>query len=92
MDSSLADNSKRTYGRAWQVFQQFHVATFWTTGDLPLSPNQLAMFVAYIDRAGHARAMVQTYVSALSQAHRMAYMSDPTTKFWVKKVVDEVGS
>ncbi len=50
------------------------------------------MFVAYIDRAGHARAMVQTYVSALSQAHRMAYMSDPTTKFWVKKVVDEVGS
>ncbi len=92
LDSSLADNSKRTYGRAWQVFQQFHEATFGTTGDLPLSPNQVAMFVAYMDRAGHASTTVQTYVSALSHAHRMADMSDPITKFWVKKVVDSEGS
>ncbi len=50
------------------------------------------MFVAYMDRAGHACAMVWTYVSALSHAHRMADMSDPTTKFWVKKMVDAAGS
>ncbi len=92
LDRSLADNSKRTYGRAWLVFQQFHEATFGITGDLPLSPNQVAMFVAYMDRAGHARAMVRTYVSALSHAHRMTDISDQTTKFWVKKVVDAVGS
>ncbi len=92
LDSSLADNSKRTYGRVLQVFQQFQEATFGTTGDLPLSPNQVAMFVAYMDRAGHARATVWTYVSALSHAHRMADISDSTTKFWVKKVVDTAGS
>ncbi len=92
LDSSRADNSKRTYGRAWQVFQQFHKATFGITGDLPLSPNQVAMFVAYMDRDGHARATVWTYLSALSHTHMMADMSDPTTKFWVKKVVDTVGS
>ncbi len=63
LGSSLADNSKRTYSRAWQVFQQFHEANFGTTGDLPLSPNQVAMFVAYMDRAGHARATVRTCVS-----------------------------
>ncbi len=92
MDSSLADNSKRIYGRAWQAFQQFHKATFGTTGELPLSPNQVAMFVAYMDRAGHTPTMVRTYVSALSHAHRMADMSDPITKFWVNKVVDAAGS
>ncbi len=86
--SSLVDNSKRTYGRACQVIQLFHEATFGTTGDLPLSPNQVAMFVAYMDRAGHARATVWTYVLVLSHAHRMADMADLTTKFWVKKVVD----
>ncbi len=35
---------------------------------------------------------VQTYVSPLSHAHRMVDMADPTTKFWVKKVVDAAGS
>ncbi len=92
LDSSLADNFTRTYGRAWQVFQQFHEATFWTTGDLPLSPNQVAMFVAYMDRAGHARATVWTYVLALSHAHIISDISDPTTKFWGTKVVDAAGS
>ncbi len=92
LGSLLADNSKRTYGRAWQVFQRFHEATFGTTGELPLSPNQVAMFVAYMDRVCQALATVRTYVSALSHAHRMADMADPTTKFWVKKVVDAVGS
>ncbi len=74
LGSSLADNSKKTYGRAWQVFQQFHEAIFGTTGELPLSLNQVAMFVAHMDRAGHATMTVHTYVSALSHAHRMADM------------------
>ncbi len=46
------------------------------------------MFVAYMDRAGNARATVKTYVLALRHFYRMADMADPTTKFWVKKVVD----
>ncbi len=83
---SLADNSKRTYGRAGQVFQRIHEATFGMTGDLPLSPCQVAMFVTYMDMAVHAHATVQTYVSC--HAHRMVDMADPTTMFWVKKVVD----
>ncbi len=89
--SSLADNSKRTYGRAWQVFHQFHKAIFEMTGDLQLSPNQVALLVAYMDSACRSLTTVRIYVSALSHAHRMADMADPTTKFWVK-VVDAVGS
>ncbi len=79
LDNSLADNYKMTYGMACQVFQQFHEAAFGMTGDLSFSPNQVAMFVAYMDRAGHACAMVRTHVSALSHAHRMVDMDDPTT-------------
>ncbi len=32
--------------------------------------------------------MVLAYISALSHAHWMADMDNPTTKFWVKKVTD----
>ncbi len=34
---------------------------------------------------------VRTYVSALSNAHKMADVEDPTTKFLVRKVVDATG-
>ncbi len=92
LDISLVANTKRMYDRAWQVFQQFHKAMFGMTSHLPLTPKQVTMFVAYMDMAGHAQATVCTYVSALSHAHKLADLVDPTVKFWVKKVVDAAGT
>ncbi len=60
---------------------------FGTISELPLSPIQVAMFVAYMDRPGHARTTVHTYVSAMSHPHKIVDMGDPNTKFWLKKVV-----
>ncbi len=92
MDRSLAANSKRTYDRAWKMFQTFHQATFGRPGSLPVKPNVMAMFVAYMDKLGHTRTMVRTYALDLSHADKMADVKDPTTKCWVRKVMDTAGS
>ncbi len=92
LDDSLAYNSKRMYGRAKQVFETFHRAMFGRVGSLPITPNEVAMFVSYMDKTGHARTTIQTYVSALSHAHKIADLGGSTAKFGVKKVVDVAGS
>ncbi len=45
-----------------------------------------------MDKVGHAHMPVRTYASALSHTHKMADVEDPTTKFWVRKVIDAAGS
>ncbi len=92
MGSSLAVNSKKTYDRAWQVFQFFHRGVYGIPGAMPITPDKVAMFVAYMDSMGHARATIRTYVSALNREHKLADEDDPKAKFWVRKVVEAAGS
>ncbi len=92
LDSSLATTSRRTYTRAWQVFQSFHMATYGTPASIPLTPDKTAMFVAHLDSANRTRATIRTYVSALSHSHKLADVDDPTTRFWVRKVIKAAGS
>ncbi len=92
LDSSLATTSRRTYTRAWQVFQSFHMATYGTPASIPLTPDKTAMFVAHLDSANSTRATIRTYVSALSHTHKLADVDDPTTRFWVQKVIKAAGS
>ncbi len=50
------------------------------------------MFVAHLDSANSTRATIRTYVSALSHTHKLADVDDPTTRFWVQKVIKAAGS
>ncbi len=45
--------------------------------------------IAYVDSVGHTRATMRTYVSAaLSCKHKLTDKEDPTTKVWVRKVIN----
>ncbi len=57
-------------------------------GAMPITPEKVAMFVAYMHSVGNARTTIRTYISALSREHKLADEDDPTAKFWVRKVVD----
>ncbi len=59
---------------------------------MPITPEKVAMFVAYMDSMGHARATIRRYVSALSREHKLVDEDDPIAKFWVRKVVEAAGS
>ncbi len=92
LDSSLSENLRKTYDRAWQVFQFFHRGVYGTPGAMPITPEKVAMFIAYMDSVGHARTTIRTYISALSREHKLADEYDPTAKFLVRKMVDVGGS
>ncbi len=94
LDGSLATNLRKRYDRAWPVFYGFHRGVYGIPGAMPIIPEKVAMFVAYMDPVGHARAMIRTYVSALSHEHKLVDEDDMTAKIWVRKlkVVDAAGS
>ncbi len=54
---------------------------------MPITPEKVAMSVAYMDSVGNARTTIRTYISALSHEHKLEDEDDPTAKFWVRKVV-----
>ncbi len=92
LDSSLATRSRRTYTRVWQVFQSIHMATYGIPAYIPLTLDKTAMFVAHLDSANHTRATIWTYVSTVSHSHKLADVDDPTTRFWVRKLIKAAGS
>ncbi len=72
----------------WQSLENFSnlpPSHFGRPGSLLVTPNEMAMFLTYMDKLGHAHTTTRTYASALSHAHKMADVEDPTTKFWVRR-------
>ncbi len=84
MDSSLAENLRKTYDRAWLVFQVFHRGVYGTLGVMPITPEKVAIFVAYMDSVGHVRTTIRTYISTLSHEHKLEDEDDPTAKFCIR--------
>jgi len=66
MKSSLQPSSLPTYKRAWKLYNQFlHSTLHGVSMGLPISPPNLALFIAYLFDNHYAPSTVTTYVSAL---------------------------
>lgn len=77
-----------TYKRAWRLFHQFLHAVFQTVSPiLPVSPNTIALFIAYMFDKQYAPSTVSSYVSALSFAHKFLGFDDPTKAFFVTQIL-----
>ena len=77
-----------TYKRAWRLFHQFLHAVFQTVSPiLPVSPNTIALFIAYMFGKQYAPSTVSSYVSALSFAHKFLGFHDPTKAFFVTQIL-----
>lgn len=62
LDSSLISNSKKTYDRAWQIFQCFHLSTYGMAGSLPLTPDKVALFVKMFYETINGTSLWQTHI------------------------------
>ena len=77
-----------TYKRAWRLFHQFLHAVFQTVSPiLPVSPNTIALVIAYMFDKQYAPSTVSSYVSALSFAHKFLGFDDPTKAFFVTQIL-----
>jgi len=57
------------------------------TVKLPISSNQILIFVAYLHKNGFAPSSIISYVSAIGYVHRLNNHADPTSCTLVQKVI-----
>ena len=82
--SSLQPSSIPTYRRAWTLFYKFLNTIFLSfSNSFPISPNTLALFIAYMYNGHYAPSTVSSYVSALGYSHKFLGYSDPTKVFFI---------
>ena len=54
---------------------------------LPVSVNNLALFISYLSARKFASSTISTYVSALGYVHKLANFPDPTKNVLVQKIL-----
>ena len=67
-----------------RFFYQFLNTIFQSVSNsFPISPNTLALFIAYMYNRNYAPSTVSSYVSALGYSHKFLGYSDPTKAFFI---------
>ena len=90
IENSLAPSSYASYNRAWTLFHNCMNELgidFQFSKSLPLSPNQVLLFVGYLDVKDYSPNSLYTYISALSYIHKLKAYPDPTISFSVQKAI-----
>ena len=75
LESVLADNTRRTYGTQWRIFQGWCDEVGLTT--LPAEPLTVARYLAARANAGASIATLRLATSAISKAHEWAKLESP---------------
>lgn len=58
---------------------------------VPISPANLALFIAYLYDAGYAPPTVNTYVSSIGYFHRLSQVPDPTKVGYILELLRGYG-
>ena len=92
MGSALTSSSRKSYQRAWRVFQIFH-QRFYKSSDfrLPLTSPQIALFISYLSASKLAPSTITSYLSAISYVHKIKGLQDPTKSFLILKLLTALG-
>ena len=88
LHSAISEGSRKTYERAWTTYVEFY-SEFCDSRSalLPVSINNLAVFISYLSARKFASSTISTYVSALSYVHKLGNFPDPTKNFLVQKLL-----
>ena len=88
LHSAITKGSRRTYERAWKTYVEFSSEFCDSRRSLlPVSVNNLALFISYLSAKKFASSTISTYVSALSYVHKLGNFEDPTKNFLVQKLL-----
>lgn len=87
IDQALAKNTHNTYSAAWKKFEAF-CTLYKRPIDLPISINDLSLFIAYLSKLGFASSTVATYVAGLAHFHKIQGLPDPSCSFIVQKMLE----
>ena len=88
LSASLSKGSKDVYKRSWSLFVVWVQAYLDNCNfNLPLQPAVLALFVSHLYSLRYASSTVTSYLSAISYAHRLAGVNDPTETALIRQIL-----
>ena len=91
LHSSLSEQSRKQYSRAWVVFTEFYTRYQGADLHLPVSTACIALFISFLCAKGLAPATINSYLSAIAYVHKIKGHYDPTKSFLVEKLLVAVG-
>ena len=86
----MAPSSMQQYHRAWDLFRESMTASsgyLCVTVALPLTVNQISIFVAYLYTRHFSPSSMVSYTSALGYVHRLLGYFDPTSATLIQKLL-----
>ena len=88
LGSSISEGSKKIYQRAWNVYSKFSYRFGGSSlPDLPLDQASVALFISFLSASKFAPSTISSYISALSYAHKLKNLPDPTKSFLIRKLL-----
>ena len=87
---SIASSSFQLYKRAWALFKScltFLQGEHQLPVSIPLSVNQVALYITYLHKHGYAPTTIVSYTSAIGYVHRISNVTDPTNSVLVQKIL-----
>ena len=91
LHSSLSEQSRKQYSRAWVVFTEFYTRYQCANLHLPVSTACIALFISFLCAKGLAPATISSYLSAIAYVHKITGHYDPTKSFLVEKPLVALG-
>ena len=90
IDISIAPSTYKVYHRAWVLLAQAMLImgqNFVGRDSLPLSSNQMLMFVGFLSAEGLSSSTITSYTAAIGYVHKFLNLYDPTKVTIVQKVL-----
>ncbi len=87
LQSSIKPTTASMYQHHWTCLVRFMEEILHTPFEPPLSPNDLALFIAYLHTNNLKHSTVLTYISAISFYHKLHNFPDPQDTFLIDKLL-----
>jgi site-specific recombinase XerD len=90
MEHSLAPRTNILYQAHWHKCQDFIRNVLQQNPSLPLTFQQIKLYVAHLHSNGYRQSTVQNHLSAISHFHKMEHLPDPTSGYPATKLLTGV--
>lgn len=90
LSASLAPSTINSYRRILHHFISFHCDKYPATVIFPVSQKTLSEYIVHLFNHNMSASTIYSYISAISFVHKLENMTDPTTSFFVKKLLKGV--
>ena len=86
----MQQTTQDAYLHHWNALTSFMSDILHTKTELPINTHVVALFISHLYSKNLQYSTIRTYVSAISYVHKMTANTDPTTSFFIQKLLQGI--